>query len=206
MLSAFRKQVGSAGLIVAVIALIFALAGGAVAASGGGGGKATASAKGKRGPRGPKGPRGPAGPQGPAGPAGPAGPQGNPGPEGKTGPAGPLLATLPSGKTLTGQWGYANFESESDVADISYPFRLAKPIAVANIVILEVGEEETTDCPGTPEDPKAASGKLCLYQKAGGATLANEAVLLGLPWSSVAGASIPLKGGFGYGTWAVTAE
>jgi hypothetical protein len=107
---------------------------------------------------------------------------------------------------LTGQWGYVNFESSSDVADISYQFKLATPIATADIVILETGEEETTDCPGTPEDPQAASGKLCLYQKAGEASLANEAVLLGLPWSSVAGASIPLKGGFGYGTWAVTAE
>ena len=205
MLSAFRKQVGSAGLVVAVVALIFALAGGAVAASGGGGGgKATASAK-KRGPRGPKRPRASRRSRS----AGPAGPQGGVGPEGaagKAGPAGPLLETLPSGKTLTGQWGYVNFETNSDVADVSYSFKLTSPIAAANIVILEPGEEETADCPGTPEAPKAASGKLCLYQKTGEAKLATEAAGFGLPWSSVAGASIPLKGGYGYGTWAVTAN
>jgi len=69
-----------------VIALVFAMFGGAYAASNSsGGGKATASAKAKKGPRGPKGATGPAGP---AGPVGPAGPQGSAGAKGDTGASG----------------------------------------------------------------------------------------------------------------------
>jgi hypothetical protein len=79
MLERLRNQIGTAGLIVAIVALIAALGGGAYAASSNGG-KATASAKGKQGPRGKTGKTGPAGPQGPAGPAGA---------KGETGPAGP---------------------------------------------------------------------------------------------------------------------
>jgi hypothetical protein len=59
---------------------------------------------------------------------------------------------------------------------------------------------------GRRENPKAASGKLCLYQKSGEAVLSGAASGIGLPWSSKTGASIPLEGGYGYGTWAVTAE
>lgn len=115
---------GKAGLTVAVIALVFAMLGGAYAATNDGG-KATASAKVKKGPRGPKGPKGDTGPAGPAGaqgPAGPAGPQGPKGEKGDTGlqgekgekgpkgdkgaPGEPWTAggTLPPGKTETGVW------------------------------------------------------------------------------------------------------
>jgi hypothetical protein len=98
MIKRFREQLGAAGLIVGVIALIAALAGGAIAAnSSSGGGDATASAQGKRGPKGPKGAKGAkgdpgapgvAGPVGPAGPAGPAGPKGETGSPGQAGPQG----------------------------------------------------------------------------------------------------------------------
>jgi hypothetical protein len=87
MFSSFRNRFGIPG-VISVIALVFAMFGGAYAASndGGPGSKATASAKkGPRGPRGPKGPAGPAGSQGPAGPAGPAGATGD---KGDTGSAG----------------------------------------------------------------------------------------------------------------------
>jgi Collagen triple helix repeat (20 copies) len=94
MLNSLRTRFGIPGLI-SVIAVVFAMAGGALAANGitgSGGGKATASsakatasAKGKRGPRGKTGPAGPAGPTGPTGPAGAAG---APGPKGDTGAPG----------------------------------------------------------------------------------------------------------------------
>jgi hypothetical protein len=90
MFSTLRTRFGIPG-VISVIALVFAMLGGAYAASNNGHGKATASAKAKRGPRGPKGATGPAGPQGPAGPAGAAGAkgdtgaQGNPGAPGKAG-------------------------------------------------------------------------------------------------------------------------
>jgi|SRR5689334_1594017 len=88
MFSTLRTRFGIPG-VISVIALVFAMLGGAYAASNSsGGGKATASAKAKKGPRGPKGATGPAGPQGPAGPAGPAGPKGDAGTAGSNGAPG----------------------------------------------------------------------------------------------------------------------
>lgn len=75
MFSPLRNRFGIPG-VIAVIALVFAMLGGAYAATDGLGGKAKISAKAKKGPRGPK---------GPAGPAGPAGAQGSAGQNGKDG-------------------------------------------------------------------------------------------------------------------------
>ena len=106
MLSPLRNRFGIPG-VISVIALVFAMLGGAYAANNSGGGKATASAKAKKGPRGPKGATGPAGPTGPAGangkdgangkegPQGPAGPQGPPGTAGPAGSAGKSVTSTP---------------------------------------------------------------------------------------------------------------
>ena len=53
MLSMLRRNL-NAPTLIAIVALVFAMVGGAVAANSSGGGKAEASADGKRGPRGPK--------------------------------------------------------------------------------------------------------------------------------------------------------
>jgi hypothetical protein len=88
MFSTLRNRFGIPG-VISVIALVFAMFGGAYAASNtSGGGKATASAKGKKGPRGPKGATGPAGPAGAQGPAGPAGAKGDAGAAGTNGTSG----------------------------------------------------------------------------------------------------------------------
>jgi hypothetical protein len=80
---ALREPFGAAGLLVAIAALVFALAGGAYAANQLG---ATASkAKAAKGPRGPKGPPGAPGAQGPAGPAGANGKDGGSGAAGASG-------------------------------------------------------------------------------------------------------------------------
>ena len=85
MLSPLRNRFGIPG-VISVIALVFAMLGGAYAASdNGGSGKPKASASAKKGPRGPRGPKGPAGPPGPAGTAGAQGPAGA---KGDTGSAG----------------------------------------------------------------------------------------------------------------------
>jgi hypothetical protein len=84
MLSPLRNRFGIPG-VISVIALVFAMLGGAYAATNSGSGKATASAKAKKGPRGPKGATGPAGPAGPAGPTGPAGAKGDAGSNGSNG-------------------------------------------------------------------------------------------------------------------------
>jgi collagen triple helix repeat protein len=77
MLSPLRNRFGIPG-VISVIALVFAMLGGAYAASNSGSGdsKASASAKAKKGPRGPRGPRGAAGPAGLTGPQGAAGAKG----------------------------------------------------------------------------------------------------------------------------------
>lgn len=86
MLHRLHEPFGKAGFTVALIALVFAMLGGAYAASdNGGSGNATASAKAKKGPRGPKGPKGDTGPAGPVGPAGPAGAKGDKGDSGSSG-------------------------------------------------------------------------------------------------------------------------
>ncbi len=82
-----RNRFGIPG-VISVIALVFAMLGGAYAASNNGGGKATASAKAKRGPKGPKGATGPAGPAGPQGPAGANGKDGSNGSAGLQGSQG----------------------------------------------------------------------------------------------------------------------
>ncbi len=85
MFSPLRNRFGIPGAI-SVIALVFAMLGGAYAANNdNGGGKATASAKGKPGPRGPRGKTGPAGPAGPVGPAGANGAKGDTGGAGSNG-------------------------------------------------------------------------------------------------------------------------
>ncbi len=84
MFSSLRTRFGIPG-VISVIALVFAMLGGAYAANNNGGGKATASAKAKKGPRGPKGATGPAGPQGPAGANGKDGSNGANGASGAAG-------------------------------------------------------------------------------------------------------------------------
>jgi hypothetical protein len=100
MFSLLRNRFGIPG-VISVIALVFAMLGGAYAASSNGGGKATASAKAKKGPRGPKGPAGPAGPAGPQGLPGPAGTPGAKGDKGDKGEKGATGNTGAPGKDGT---------------------------------------------------------------------------------------------------------
>jgi hypothetical protein len=88
MFSTLRNRFGIPG-VISVIALVFAMFGGAYAASNTSSGpKATASAKAKQGPRGKTGKTGPAGPAGPAGPGGPVGAKGDAGANGANGAPG----------------------------------------------------------------------------------------------------------------------
>jgi hypothetical protein len=99
MFQAIRRQITPAS-VLALVALVFAVTGGAFAATGGGSGSGashatlTASAAKKktkapaRGPAGPRGATGATGAAGPAGSAGPAGPAGSAGGKGENGAAG----------------------------------------------------------------------------------------------------------------------
>ncbi|HEY5815372.1 MAG TPA: hypothetical protein VIS95_03425 [Solirubrobacterales bacterium] len=189
MFSPLRNRFGIPG-VISVIALVFAMLGGAYAASNdSGGGKATASAKAKKGPRGPRGPKGPAGPQGPAGPAGAKGDKGDTGAAGKDGAAGAKGATgntgptgntgatgvtgedgacseanavcvLPAGATETGAWAFLRTATGTGIEIVDLSFNLQLSEPPEAI---HFGEPETEDCPGTFAEPDAAPGQLCLY-------------------------------------------
>ncbi len=168
MFSPLRNRFGIPG-VISVIALVFAMMGGAYAASNNsGGGKAAASAKAKRGPKGPKGPAGPPGPAGSTGAKGDAGalgangkdgaqgPKGEKGPKGDKGDKGPkgdpwtAGGTLPAGATETGGWAFgllsAGGKPEGELPlyiPISFPIPLAAGLDEQHVhVILANGKEQ----------------------------------------------------------------
>jgi len=101
MFSPLRNRFGIPG-VISVIALVFAMLGGAYAANNSSdNGKATASAKAKKGPRGPKGATGPAGPAGAQGPTGPAGAKGDTGSAGANGTNGSIGTSGTPGQSVT---------------------------------------------------------------------------------------------------------
>jgi hypothetical protein len=144
----FHDRFGTAGLVVAVFALVAALGGTAIAA----GGLSSAEKKlikkevkkyAKAGPQGPQGLPGPAGangkdgaqgPKGDTGAIGPKGDTGEPGaegPQGDTGQSG-MCSTdnpecaLPSGATMSGNWMFqsaASGQEERVFAQIVFPLR-----------------------------------------------------------------------------------
>lgn len=188
---------------LAVIALVFAMSGGAIAAK-----NATDSAEASKSQRGPKGPRGKQGPQGLQGPQGPKGDTGERGPVGPQGPKGdtgdPWTAGgfLPSGATIGGTW-VAGVGSEviptKGIAATSISFGLPlKGVPTIKVVKKEKeGQEHAAECPGNIFVPKAAKGVLCLYtgeeaagmtvQSATGSPYGGIVTFLGTPGTGSAG-------------------
>lgn len=191
MLHRFRQKFGTAGLVVAVMALVLALAGGAFAASGALTSKQKKEVKtiakqyaGKPGATGPAGPAGPAGGPGPAGakgdtgavgPEGPPGPKGDKGDKGDKGlkgdqgPAGPTCSEetgfceLPEGATMTGGWTIPGRTPGAWDVQISFPFVFNPGLQVADVIVVKQGETGVPGCPGSAAAPEADAGKLCVY-------------------------------------------
>lgn len=190
MLDVIRRRV-SATTLVAVLALVFAITGGAYAASryvvtstkqispkvlkal-----KGSAGASGKTGANGTPGPTGGAGSQGAQGPAGPAGGKGEtgaagaPGKEGALGKEGSPWAaggTLPTGRTETGAWSIqTNSEEDLSPTFVSFPIPLAEGLSNEHVFFIEPGQEgvqHPVECPGSVANPEAATGDLCVYTK-----------------------------------------
>ncbi|HEY2334833.1 MAG TPA: hypothetical protein VGH58_07505 [Solirubrobacterales bacterium] len=123
MLHRLKKQIGTAGLSLAIVALILAMAGGALAASGALTGKQKKEvekiAKKFAGKAGPQGPAGPSGTKGDPGPEGREGSEGKPGKNGEKGTTG---ATGAAGTTgLTGATGATGATGEPWTAGGTLP-------------------------------------------------------------------------------------
>ncbi len=182
MLSRIRRHLSPA-TIMAFVALVFAVTGGAFAATGGGSrARPTASAAKKkakapaRGPAGPKGatgatgPAGPAGQMGPAGAKGETGSQGGQGPEGKEGKEGKAGTNGKDGTDGTNGTNGTNGESVTNT-----------PLPKGNANCGEGGAEFKVGATGTPTyacNGKAGGG--------GSGTLESGKTETGV-WSMVAG-------------------
>lgn len=228
MLSRIHNKLGTAGLVVAIVALVAALGGTAFAA-----GVFTKKQEkkiiqiakkyaGKNGATGPTGPQGPAGTNGTngkdgapgapgaTGATGAAGPTGKTGATGATGVTGPtgetgFTTTLPTGKTETGSWEFGPTTGvQFELISGSFNIPLSK--VSKKIVKLKEGEGETTDCPGTAMEPKAAAGVICFY------TIVEEKKfeVTGFEFKTKAGFQLLVGGteaeSLALGTWAVTEE
>ncbi len=193
MFSAIRRRMHvSPTTVIASLALVFAMTGGAYAASKvlitstkQISPKVLKSLQGKAGAAGVPGAPGSAGPQGPAGVAGAKGETGSQGPEGKEGKQGTpgangqtgFTATLPSGKTLKGQWSlYAEVPGQfrKAVSSVSFGIPLAEaPVPhyirangkepFYNTSTKTEEEREQVECPGSAASPEAKPGNLCVY-------------------------------------------
>jgi Collagen triple helix repeat (20 copies) len=177
MLKRIHEKLGTAGLAVAVVALIAALGGVAIAA----GPKLSSTQKKEvkkiaKGlvPAGPTGPQGPAGAPGAkgdpgapgaAGAPGPPGKNGLTGPEGPPGPPGPTETRLPFEETLTGVWAFSGSKTGTvEYESITFPLRMIPaPAEYDESQNLVEEDKSTTQCPGTLADPEAAPGEFCVY-------------------------------------------
>jgi Collagen triple helix repeat (20 copies) len=192
---AIREPFGTAGLIVACVALIAALGGTAFAAA-----KLNSTQKkevekiakkfagkpGAAGATGPAGAAGAAGKEGAPGKEGTAGKQGEKGEKGEKGPKGPqgepwpAGGTLPPEKTETGTWAvggpatHVALNQVGLVAPISFNIPLKATLPEAGTHYLAGSEPKTAECPGTAQEPEAAPGNLCVY--AGGGSLSERNV------------------------------
>jgi hypothetical protein len=93
-----------------------------------------------------------------------AGAPGAAGATGATGPAGPFPTTLPSGKTLTGITGAGGSASAAGAyaeGRISFAYPLA---STPTVNIIAAGGPSNASCPGTLANPEAAAGQFCLYE------------------------------------------
>jgi len=214
MFSRVHNRLGTAGFVIAIMALVLALGGAAYAALPGLNAKQKKEVKkiakklvapGLPGAPGAPGAAGPAGAKGDAGGKGDAGAAGGTGPQGERGPPGPTDTKLPAGKSVKGFWDFQVDNTYGEgVLSVSFPLRV-EPIPIFKYV---APGADVPECPGEVEDPQADRGYFCLYAKAALGTknqpFTGEASVWGWQalWQLADGAQAALA----YGSWAATAR
>jgi hypothetical protein len=155
--------------------------------------------------------------RGQRGPQGPQGVQGAQGVQGVQGPAGPFPSgNLPSGATVRGNFfmtGIAAASGAQAVDSLSFVYTLA---SAPTPHFITAGSVPPAGCPGTADNPQAAAGQLCVYEK----TISGPVGTRDICGLDIGGSSCPgsnrwgagvyeLSTGTGrfqsYGTWAVAA-
>lgn len=142
------------------------------------------------------------------GPQGVQGPSGIQGPKGDTGPAGPITGVLPSGVTLRGIYAYdeAGTFVDPDTIEVAINFGLELP-SLPTVHVLSPLKPYPEECSGSVVQPEAAPGHLCVYQgrifgiyedETSAAFTARYGVFLGLSLQ-------PIAEHHTSGSWAVTA-
>jgi hypothetical protein len=161
--------------------------------------------KGATGPKGAKGSKGTKGDTGPVGPAGAAGAQGA---KGDTAAYPTILAS--------GQTEYGTFAMNDDTSagtahaydSISFTQPLASSVTLLTATYVDPGTTQP-GCTGTPSNPTATAGILCVYgenESATASVFSGSTASEGHAdrWGAVVSVST-LGSAFAYGTWAVTA-
>lgn len=88
-----------------------------------------------------------------------------PGPQGLPGPTGAFPSTLSSGTTLKGVWA-TGFTATASGQYLNYAVPFTYAFATAPQPLLVVSGIPSTSskyCPGSPSDPSAAPGYVCIY-------------------------------------------
>jgi len=210
-----HRKFGTAGLIVAVLALVVALTGAAFAAGGGLTGKEKKQvvkiAKKFAGKTGAAGAKGDTGAKGEQGIPGAPGKNGIDGEDGACSNAEPTCV-LPPDATETGVWSvFAGGETlQFDALSFNLQVPTAPEIHYINVageeLFLEgseLKERPSTVCLGDVAEPTAAPGNLCLYADFEGG-MKPDLVAFTKTFTTGANIAFSVNGGGGYGTWAVT--
>lgn len=127
------------------------------------------------------------------------------------------VLTLASGQTMKGEWSVGGFPATASGqyiwAAFTFPLTLASAPAAPAANYIPVGGASTASCPGTPGNPLAAAGQLCVYARTCGNT---DFSCIFSPAGTGCGTADPFGAGlyflsagagqaYCYGTWAVTA-
>ncbi len=195
----FRRHLSYAN-VVATMALVFAMSGGALAAS-----HYLITSTKQIKPSVLKALKGKAGHAGPIGPAGPTGATGQPGSPGSNGAPGTFSTTLASGQTVRGAYNTGGTAAAANaLANTSISF-ITLLSAAPTAVIVKAGATPPAECPGSVAVPEAKPGFLCIYEQEH-----LNTPTLQINGTAQSGATVFVESEaterfFSFGTWAVTA-